>query len=116
MVDLEPLVTAALAAHDHGENWYGITAPSGVTLSSALQWLSPYASGVQTHQEFRNSSVLFDSQRRDAGEEGFSGPWSPQGSSLLFLYASALDRQWADLAFQLGGTPKLWQRLEMGMS
>jgi hypothetical protein len=35
---------------------------------------------------------------------------------LLYLYASALDRQWGELAFKLGGTPMLWQRLEMGMS
>ena len=114
--DLQPLVMAALAAHDHGENWYGITASTGSTLGSALQWLSPYADGRQTHQEFQNSSVPFDAARRDAGEAGFSGSWKPQGSALLYLYASALDRQWGELAFRLGGTPKLWQRLEMGMS
>jgi hypothetical protein len=114
--DLEPLVMSALAAHDHGENWYGIVAPGGSTLPSALQWLSPYATGAQTHQEFNHSSVSFDMDRRNAGEPGFSGVWSPKTSASLYLYASALDRQWADLAYQLGGTPKLWQRLEMGMS
>jgi hypothetical protein len=114
--DLQPLVLAALAAHDHGENWYGITPSTGGTMAEALQWLSPYAKGTQTHQEFANSSVPFDAARRDAGEAGFSGTWAPSGSAQLYLYASALDRQWADLAFQLGGTPKLWQRLEMGMS
>ena len=114
--DLQPLVTAALAAHDHGENWYGITAPSGVTLQSALLWLNTYATGADTHQEFMRSGVAYDFDRRDAGIEGFSGVWSPGGSAQLYLYASALDRRWADLAQQVGGTPKLWQRLAMGMS
>ncbi len=114
--DLEPLVIAGLAAHDHGENWYGITASNGSTLASALQWLSPYATGAQTNQEFQNSGVPFDAARRDAGVAGYAGQWQPQGSALLYLYASALDRQWGELAFKLGGTPKLWQRLEMGMS
>jgi hypothetical protein len=95
--DLEPLVVAALAAHDHGENWYGIHASSGASMASALLWLSPYANGTQTNQER-------------------AGTWTPRASASLYLYASALDRQWADLAYQLGGTPKLWQRLEMGMS
>ena len=114
--DLEPLVMAALVSHDHGENWYGITASNGSTLALALQWLSPYATGAQTHLEFQNTSVPFDAARRDAGVAGYAGQWQPQGSALLFLYASALDRQWGELAFNLGGTPKLWQRLEMGMS
>jgi hypothetical protein len=114
--DLEPLTMAALAAHDHGENWYGIVAPGGATLPSALQWLSAYATGAQTHQEFNNSHVAFDMDRRNAGEPGFSGTWSPQTSASLYLYASALDRQWGDLAYKLGGMPKLWQRLQMGMS
>lgn len=114
--DLQPMVTAALAAHDHGENWYGITAPSGVTLQSALAWLNTYATGADTHQEFMRSGVAYDFDRRNAGLEGFSGTWTPSGSAQLYLYASALDRRWADLALQLGGTPKLWQRLAMGMS
>ena len=114
--DLEPLTMAALAAHDHGENWYGIVSPGGSTLPSALAWLSPYANGTQTHEEFNNSSVSFDMDRRNAGEAGFAGTWSPGSSASLYLYASALDRQWADLAYRLGGAPKLWQRLMMGMS
>ncbi len=114
--DLQPMVTAALAAHDHGENWYGITAPSGVTLQSALAWLNTYATGADTHQEFMRSGVAYDFDRRNAGLEGFSGTWAPGGSAQLYLYASALDRRWADLALQLGGMPKLWQRLAMGMS
>ena len=114
--DLEPLVTAALAAHDHGENWYAISASDGVTMSSALAWLRPYATGEQTNQEFANSSVSFDYARRDAGVAGFSGAWSPSESAQLYLFASALDRQWGDLAYKLGGTTKLWQRLEMGVS
>jgi hypothetical protein len=114
--DLQPLVTAALAAHDHGENWYGIHAADGATLGMALDWLMPYANGTETHQEFNNSTVRFDATRRTAGVPGFSGVWSPGEAGTLYLFASALDRKYADLAYQLAGTPKLWQRLEMGMS
>ncbi len=114
--DLEPLTIAALAAHDHGENWYGITAPSGATMQMALQWLSPYAKGTDTHQEYAGTSSAADSARQQAGVPGYSGIWSPVEAAPLYLDASALDRQWADLAYQIGGKPKLWQRLEMGMS
>ncbi len=105
--DLQPLVIAALAAHDHGENWYGITASGGSTMQAALQWLSPYAKGTQTNQE----------QSRPTADTGsIATTWSPSASASLYLYASALDRQWSDLATQLVGMSKLWQRLEMGMS
>lgn len=116
VVDLQSLVIAALAAHDHGENWYGITASSGASMQGALHWLSLYANGAQTNQEYAATSVPADSDHRDAGTPGYSGSWSPATSAQLFLYGSALDRQWASLAYQLGGTPTLWERLKMGMS
>jgi len=121
VVDLEPMVVAALAAHDHGENWYGITAPSGATLSAALAWLSPYASDAQANRQISSNATLASAQGSEQGDGmadavPAASTGSPRGSVLLYLYASALDRQWADLAYKLGGTPKLWQRLEMGMS
>ena len=113
--DLEPLVTATLAAHNHGQNWFGITASSGATLDSALAWLAPYASGKSTHQEFANSHVAFDYERRQAGESGFSGQWNPSGAANLYLMAAGLDRQWVDLATSLNSQPALWQRMMLGM-
>lgn len=113
--DLDPLLAAALAAHNHGQNWFGITAPSGATLDSALAWLAPYAKGKQTHREFANSHVTFDYERRQAGEPGFSGQWNPSGAADLYLMGAALDRQWVDLATRLDPQPALWQRMMLGM-
>ena len=58
--DLQPLVTAALAARRHNRNWLSERAPSGATLAAALNWLTPYALGTRTHEEFVHSSVPFD--------------------------------------------------------
>jgi hypothetical protein len=114
--DLQPMVMAALVAHDHGSNWYGTPASNGSTLESALAWLVPYAEGTNTHQEFQDSHDPFDYVRRNAGEPGFSGQWQPSNAQPLYLFASALDLEWGDLATRLnGGAPPLWQRLMMGM-
>ncbi len=113
--DLDPLVMAALAAHNHGVNWYGIAASTGANLGMAIGWLAPYASGARSHQEYVNSEDSFDYARHNAGEPGFSGTWNPGSSAELFLMASALDRQWAQIATVLSPHPTLWQRMMLGM-
>ncbi len=113
--DLEPLLTAALAARAHAANWYTLSGSNGGTLSEALLWLAPYARDGKPHEEFVHSSVAFDATRRQAGEAGFSGQWSPRTSSNLYLYAAALDPTWADVVAHLNAHPALWQQLMMGM-
>lgn len=115
VADLEPMIIAALAAHDHGSNWYGVPAANGSTLESALSWLAPYATGVNTHREYQNSHDPFDYARKNAGEPGFGGLWPPADAASLYLYASAVDLQWGELATQLNGRAALWQRLMMDM-
>jgi Alginate lyase len=115
VADLEPMVIAALAAHNHGSNWYGVPASNGSTLESALSWLAPYARGTDTHDEYQDSHDPFDYARKNAGEPGFSGQWQPGNAASLYLYASAIDLQWGQLATQLNGRPALWQRLMMDM-
>jgi hypothetical protein len=92
--DLEPLVTAALAAKEHGEDWFHVAPPGSTgaaSVASAVDWLTPYALGQQTHQEFVHSTVKFDAQRAQAGVKGFSGPWAPHGSILLYELAGMID-------------------------
>ncbi|MGI8771024.1 MAG: alginate lyase family protein [Acidobacteriaceae bacterium] len=115
VADLEPMVIAALTAHDHGSNWYGVPAPNGSTLESALSWLVPYVRGTNTHVEYQNSHDPFDYARKNAGEPGFGGLWQPANAASLYLYASAIDLQWGELATQLNGRAALWQRLMMDM-
>jgi hypothetical protein len=106
--DLQPLVTAALAARRHNRNWLPERAQSGATLAGALNWLTPYALGTRTHEEFVHSSVPFDARRREAGLPGFSGQWDAKNSAELFHLAARLDGRYAPVALRLAPTPPAW--------
>jgi hypothetical protein len=100
--DLEPLLTAALAAKAHGLDWYSLKNRGGASLETALQWLEPYATGERTHEEFAHTTVEFDRTRAQAGLPGFSGRWDPKISTLLYQVARRLNPRWTTLATQLG--------------
>ncbi|MDR5855850.1 alginate lyase family protein [Caballeronia sp. LZ062] len=106
--DLQPLVTAALAARRHNRNWLPERAATGATLASALNWLTPYAIGTKTHDEFVHSSVAFDAKRREAGLPGYSGQWDPKNAAELFHLAARLDGRYAPVALRLAPTPPAW--------
>ena len=99
---LEPMLTAALIARQHGEDWYGYKASNGASLAAALQWLAPYADGEKVHLEFQHSSIPFDFQRAQAGVPGFSGPWNPVGATTCYHLAARLDARWIERALRLG--------------
>nr|WP_242540384.1 alginate lyase family protein [Trinickia mobilis] len=106
--DLQPLVTAALAARRHNRNWLPERAANGATLAAALNWLTPYALGTKTHDEFVHSSVAFDAKRREAGLPGYSGEWDPKNATELFYLAARLNGRYAPVALQLSPTPPAW--------
>ena len=106
--DLQPLVTAALAARRHNRNWLNERAPSGATLAAALNWLTPYATGAKTHDEFEHSSVPFDTKRREAGLPGYSGQWDPKNAAELYHLAARLDGRYTPVALKLAPTPPAW--------
>ncbi|WP_044041739.1 alginate lyase family protein [Caballeronia insecticola] len=106
--DLQPLVTAALAARRHNRNWLPERAQSGATLAEALNWLTPYALGTRTHDEFVHSSVPFDAKRREAGLPGYSGQWDPKNAAELFHLAARLDGRYAPVALRLAPAPPAW--------
>ncbi|KXU95708.1 alginate lyase [Caballeronia megalochromosomata] len=106
--DLQPLVTAALSARRHNRNWLPERAQSGATLAEALNWLTPYALGTKTHDEFVKSSVPFDAKRREAGLPGFSGQWDPKNAAELFHLAARLDGRYTPVALRLAPTPPAW--------
>lgn len=103
--DLEPLITAALAAKMHGEDWYTLATRSGAALRKSLDWLAPFADGSKVHQEFVHSRVRFDYQRRDAGVAGFSGEFDPKNARNVFALAARVDRRYAALAEKLRTGP-----------
>jgi hypothetical protein len=118
--DLEPLVTAALAAKEHGEDWFHAAPPGSngaASVENAVDWLTPFALGQKTHQEFVHSSVKFDAQRAQAGLHGYSGPWEPHSSIYLYKLAAATDPKYAPILQQVlvgaknNGAP-LWLRAE----
>ena len=106
--DLQPLVTAALAARRHNRNWLNERARNGATLARALDWLVPYALGQKTHDEFVHSREPFDARRREAGLPGFTGAWNPKNAAELFHLAARLDGRYARVALRLAPTPPAW--------
>jgi hypothetical protein len=106
--DLQPLVTAALAARRHNRNWLPERAANGATLALALDWLTPYATGDKTHEEFVHSSVPFDAKRREAGLPGYSGAWDPKNAAELYHLAARLDGRFTPIALKLAPTPPAW--------
>ncbi|MEP9326378.1 alginate lyase family protein [Paraburkholderia phymatum] len=106
--DLQPLVTAALAARRHNRNWLNERAPGGATLAAALNWLTPYATGAKTHDEFVHSNVPFDAKRREAGLPGYSGQWDPKNAAELYHLAARLDGRYTPVALKLAPTPPAW--------
>ncbi|MBN3802618.1 alginate lyase family protein [Paraburkholderia sp. Ac-20336] len=106
--DLQPLVTAALAARRHNRNWLQEKGANGATLLAALNWLVPFAMGTQTHEEFVHSNIPFDTKRREAGLPGYAGPWDPKSATELFHLAARLDGRFTPIALQLAPTPPAW--------
>jgi hypothetical protein len=106
--DLQPLVTAALAARRHNRNWLTDRAQSGATLAGALNWLTPFALGTNTHEEFVGSKVPFDATRREAGLPGFKGAWDPKNAAELFHLAARLDGRYTPVALRLAPSPPAW--------
>jgi hypothetical protein len=106
--DLQPLVTAALAARRHNRNWLPERAANGATLAGALDWLTPYATGDKSHDEFVHSSVPFDAKRREAGLPGYTGAWDPKNAAELYHLAARLDGRYTPIALKLAPTPPAW--------
>lgn len=115
--DLEPLVTAAVAAHMHGHDWFHTAAIGKPSLQMAVDWLLPYAFGQKTHEEFVHSHVGFDAARAKVGEPGFTGLWHPANSYTLLLLTAWDDPTWLPAAKRVqqtaGGQAPLWLRLAM---
>lgn len=103
--DLEPLVRAAMAAKLRGEDWLNLRGDNGATVAKALDWLLPYANGDKVHEEYVNTNVKFDHQRRDAGLPGYTGLWDPENSRELYWLAATLDPKYRPIAQKLGPRP-----------
>jgi len=105
--DLEPLTVTAIAAKEHGEDWFHQGDKNPPSLQGAMDWLKPYTLEQQTHEEFVHSTVAFDAQRAAAGLKGYSGPWDPGTAVLLYQQATVLDPSYgATLSALLTETPK----------
>jgi hypothetical protein len=89
--NLDPLMTAALAAQVHGEDWFGWRNASGAGPRDAVTWLVPYAEGRRTHQEFVNSRIKFDADRARVGQPGYEGQWDRAGAVNTLRLARLMD-------------------------
>lgn len=106
--DLEPLALAALAAREHGDDWYRLKNPAGAGVEEALLWLKRYADGKATHEEFVRSKVRFDAQRRKAGVTGFGGRFDPKKARGVMMIAARLDPRFAPTSKSLGWSTPLF--------
>lgn len=112
--DLEPLVTAAIAAKAHGEDWFHTAATGKPSVEIAVSWLIPYAKGEKTHEEFVHSTVAFDAARDKAGEKGYSGAWDRAASVNLLGLVTWLDPAYASTLQQVAAktrNPSPWIQL-----
>lgn len=89
--NLDPLMTAALAAGEHGEDWFGWRNENGAGARDTILWLLPYAEGRRTHQEFVRSTIKFDADRAAVGQPGYTGQWNPGGAVNTLRLAALLD-------------------------
>jgi len=99
--DLEPLTTAALAAKAHGEDWFHAATPGSPCVELAIDWLTPFALGQKTHDEFVHSVVAFDAARARAGLKGYAGPWEPGTSLHLYQLAALADPKYTSTVQQI---------------
>lgn len=80
-------------------------------IERALDFIEPYFSGQQQHFEFVTSTVLFDQQRRDAGDPSFlNAPWKPEKArQLLRLARSSFPtiRPWTTSVVDENYSPRL---------
>ncbi len=110
--DLEPLATAALAAQTHGDDWFHPATAGAPSVEKAIDWLTSYALGQKSHQEFVHSAVAFDAARAKAGEKGYSGPWQPATSLRVYQLAAMVDPKYAptmqQIAAKSGRSPTDW--------
>jgi hypothetical protein len=112
--DLEPLLTAALVAKMHGQDWFHTSPTGSASVEMGIDWLLPYASGEKTHEEFVHSSVSFDAARAKAGESGYSGMWQRKNSALLLTLTAWEDPRYKEMAHSVQAatdsrTPLYWQ-------
>lgn len=104
--DLEPLLRAALLASSlWDEDWYRWETRDHASLARAVAWLTPYASGRLTHEEFVHSKVDYDAERAAAGIKGFKGPFDVHDAAETYWLASRFDPSLEPLAKSLGPKP-----------
>ena len=103
--DIAPLLTLAIAARGNGIDLYGYQSPKGATLSTAVDFLVPFATGTKTHAEFVNSKVSFDKKRADAGlKEYQSGSrFQPKSATTALSLAEFFDPKLLDVVQTLSG-------------
>lgn len=70
--DLEPLLRLAILIKEKRNlDFYNYISTTGSSIKKSMDWLRPYLSGAQTHEEFVHSTVKFDLQRAKNGEADY---------------------------------------------
>ncbi|MES2332485.1 MAG: alginate lyase family protein [Bacteroidota bacterium] len=114
---LEPLLKiVAVIKRATGTDYYGYVSPSGSSIQKSVAFLAPFATGEKVHHEFVNSKVLFDKQRAENKEPGYTigAEFKPQTSVDVFSYASYFEPGYSVIVKKLLNTTEEyanWQLL-----
>jgi hypothetical protein len=90
---LVPAIEVIMLAGHAGPGLYDWTSPKGGSIRKSVDFVVPYATGVQTREEWRNSKVDLDRRRAAAGLEQYRPGrlYDPKHALPLMEAASAFD-------------------------
>jgi hypothetical protein len=88
---LEPLIAIATTIRRAtGFDFYAYESPAGSSIKKSIAFLVPFATGAQVHHEFVNSKVLFDRQRAENKEPGYTigADWKTEAATGILSQAA----------------------------
>lgn len=106
--DLEPLITLAIAARQHGgvkDDLYTYTGAKGGSVAKSVRFLIPYCDGSKTHAEFVNSKVAFDRKRAESGDARYKAgtPFDPKLGVQTLELAAYFEPSFVELICKIEG-------------
>jgi hypothetical protein len=104
--DLEPLLSLAIAADQHGVDLYHEESPAGASLPKSVAFLVPYCERTKLHPEFVHSTVEFDRQRAASGDRMYKAgrPFDPRMGTQSLEFAAYFDKSLVPLLAKVVGT------------
>lgn len=101
---LEPLLKIiTIIKRADGKNYYDYVSPTGSSIRKSVDFLVPYVTGEKVHHEFVNSKTLFDKQRAENKEPGYTigADFKPNTAIDALSYAAYFDNRLTEFVRKL---------------